>query len=109
MKTSLTCHCGHRILQRDVMCQGYYVRQFGPSYVYIKYRCSHCKKLGQHYVKQEEWDDALLAEIATEASQPERTRFERLGKITLEEMRDFHMALDNMASIPNPMSEDQER
>jgi DNA-directed RNA polymerase subunit RPC12/RpoP len=106
MKTSLKCHCGQRILQRDVMRQGYYMRQLGPSYVYIKYRCSRCKKLGEHFVKQEEWEEGVLREITCEASDPERTQFAKLGNITLDEMRDFHRALENLNAIPNLLNEE---
>ncbi len=108
MKTSLKCHCGQRILRRDVMQQGYYVKQFGPSFVYIKYRCSRCKKLGEHFVKQEEWEDGLLQDIQTEAKEEERARFSGLGAITLEEMRQFHHALETTKSIPNPLVEEPE-
>src|SRR5689334_14300014 len=100
MKTSLKCHCGQRIMQRDVMKQGYYFRQFGPSYVYIRYRCSHCKKLGEHFIKQEEWEDSMLSEIPDEATAKERTQFAKLGAITLDEMRNFHNALENLNAIP---------
>lgn len=106
MKTSLKCHCGHRILQRDVMRQGYYMRQFGPSYVYIKFRCSHCKKLGEHFIKQDEWEDGMLSEITNEASEPEQTRFATLGSITLDEMRQFHHALEALSQIPDPLKEE---
>ncbi len=108
MKTSLKCHCGHRILRRDVMQQGYYVKPIGPSFVYIKYRCSRCKKLGEHFVKQEEWEDGLLQDIQTEAKDEERVRFTGLGEITLEEMRQFHHALDSALTIPNPLVEEPE-
>src|SRR5204863_8048490 len=83
MKTSLKCHCGQRVLRRDVMQQGYYMRQYGPSYVYIKYRCSRCKKLGEHFVKQEEWEDSVLSDSATELNTGERTRLSNIGAITL--------------------------
>ena len=90
------------------MQQGYYVKQFGPSFVYIKYRCSRCKKLGEHFVKQEEWEDGLLQEVQTEAKDDERARFTGLGAITLEEMRQFHHALETTNSIPNPLVEEPE-
>lgn len=108
MKTSLKCHCGQRILRRDVMQQAYYVKQYGPSYVYIKYRCSRCKKLGEHFVKQEEWEDSLLQESGTEVTDKERTRFSTLGSITLDEMRDFHHALEDMAAMPNLRDDSKE-
>ncbi|HZO88936.1 MAG TPA: hypothetical protein VFB38_11415 [Chthonomonadaceae bacterium] len=106
MKTSLKCHCGQRISRRDVMQQGYYVRQFGPSYVYIKYRCSRCKKLGEHFIKQEEWEDSLLHETSSDVSVAERERFRKLGNITLDEMREFHRALECLETIPNLLEDE---
>ena len=108
MKTSLKCHCGQRVLRRDVMQQGYYMRQFGPSYVYIKFRCSRCKKLGEHFVKQEEWEDGLLQEITTEVGDTERSRFSKLGTITLDEMKHFHRALETLDIIPDFQAEEKE-
>jgi hypothetical protein len=90
------------------MQQGYYVRQFGPSYVYIKYRCSRCKKLGEHFVKQEEWEDGLLHELTSEVTDRERTRFADLGGITLDEMRSFHHALEDLKTIPKTLAEEME-
>ena len=106
MKTKLKCHCGQRILRRDVMQQGMYVRQVGPSYVYIKYRCSRCKKLGEHFVKQDEWEENLLRENTTDATDTEKSRFASQGMITLDEMRDFHHALENLNAIPNLLAEE---
>ena len=108
MKTGLMCRCGQRITRRDVMQQGIYMRQSGPNYVYLKYRCSRCKKLGEHYVKHEEWEDSLLLEGGTEQSQKERQRFSKLGAITLDEMRRFHHALEGMQTLPDLMKEEAE-
>ena|SRR5580658_3043568 len=108
MKTSLKCNCGQRILRRDVMHQNTYAKQLGPCYVYIKYRCSRCKKLGEHFVKQEEWDDRLLQELGTDINESERGRFTKLGEITLDEMRDFHKALDSLNQIPNLLEKESE-
>lgn len=108
MKTSLKCHCGQRILRRDVMQQGIYMRQRGPSYVYIKYRCSRCKKLGEHFVKQEEWEDNLLHDSMNEVTGNERGRFAKLGSITLDEIRRFHHALEGLDKIPNLLPEESE-
>lgn len=83
------------------MQQGYYVRQFGPSYVYIKFRCSRCKKLGEHFIKQEEWEEGMLRDNALELSTSERSRFEGMGKITLDEMIDFHYELERLNTIPD--------
>lgn len=103
MKTSIKCNCGQRVFSRDVMQQGYYMRQFGPSYVYIKFRCSRCKKLGEHFIKQEDWEEGLLRDNATELSPSEKSRFESMGKITIDEMINFHYALDGLEKIPEKM------
>ena len=105
MKTSLKCHCGQRLSKRDVMQQGY-VRQSGPSYVYIKYRCSRCKKLGEHFVRQEEWEDSMLHEPLLEVTTEERKRFTQLGAITFEEMRHFHYALEDLNELPQHSTEE---
>jgi hypothetical protein len=100
MKTTIKCNCGQRIFSRDVMQQGYYVRHFGPSYVYIKFRCSRCKKLGEHFIKQEDWAEGILNDTVNEVDTNEKGRFEKLGKITIDEMIDFHYALDKLEALP---------
>ena len=60
MRTSIKCNCGQRIIAKDVVQHGYYLRLFGPSFVYVKFRCSRCKKLGEQFIKQEEWEDGIL-------------------------------------------------
>lgn len=106
MKATIRCNCGQRVFSRDVMQQGYYVRQFGPSYVYIRFRCSRCKKLGEHFIKQEEWDEGILRDEVTEVTKSEKRRFERLGKITVDEMVDFHYELDKLGEIPKGLVEE---
>jgi len=64
--SQLRCVCGQLISRSDVMRQGYYSRQFGPSYVYIKYRCTRCKKLREHFVKEDEWHGGLLSDSPKE-------------------------------------------
>ena len=64
--SKLRCLCGQLISRWDVMRQGYYRRQGGLSYVYIKYRCTRCKKLGEHLVKEDEWRAGLLSDSPKE-------------------------------------------
>lgn len=108
MKTGLLCRCGQRITRRDVMQQGIYMRQSGPNYVYIKYRCSRCKKLGELYIKHEDWKESLLLDNASEQSPRERHRFARMGAITLEEMRRFHHQLEALKTFPDLSVEESE-
>ena len=106
MKTALKCNCGQRIFSRDVMQQGYYVRQFGASYVYIRFRCSRCKRLGEHFIKQEDWEDTMLKSDASELVPTEKRKFEELGKISVDEMIDFHYELDKLNSLPVQIDEE---
>ena len=99
MKSAIKCNCGHRILARDVMQTGYYLRLFGPSFVYVKYRCSRCKKLGEQFVKQADWEDGILCDIPCELSLEERKQFDSLGPIGTNECIDAHFKLEDMADL----------
>jgi phage FluMu protein Com len=90
------------------MQQGYLLRRSGPSFIYIKYRCSRCKKLDELFVRQEEWEDGLLHEITTDITEPERQRFAALGSITLDEMREFHHQLENLNTLPPTLTDVEE-
>jgi DNA-directed RNA polymerase subunit RPC12/RpoP len=93
-RTAIKCHCGQRIHQKDVMQTGYHMRMFGPNFVYVKFRCSRCKKLGEQFVKQDEWEAGVLKNTASELTTAERERFAALGPIDMDEMVDFHYALE---------------
>ena len=93
-RTAIRCNCGQRIVQKDVMQTGYYPRMAGPSFVYVRYRCSRCKKLGEQFVKQNEWEGGILRETTTEANTDERKKFAELGPIKVSEMADFHDELE---------------
>lgn len=93
-RTAIRCNCGQRVVQKDVMQTGYYPRMAGPSFVYVRYRCSRCKKLGEQFVKQDEWESGILRETTTEVSSDERKKFSELGPIRVSEMADFHEELE---------------
>jgi len=95
VKAVIKCNCGQRIVARDVMQTGYYLRLFGPSFVYVKFRCSRCKKLGEQFVKQEDWEDGILKDIPSESSQDQKQDFQIMGPITVKEQIDFHYQLDD--------------
>lgn len=99
VKSMIKCNCGQRIVARDVMQTGYYLRLFGPSFVYVKFRCSRCKKLGEQFVKQDEWEDGILKDIPSEMKQDQRQNLAGKGPITLEEVVDFHYKLEESNSI----------
>jgi DNA-directed RNA polymerase subunit RPC12/RpoP len=99
IRTSVKCPCGKRVISRDVMQTGYYLRLFGPSYVYVKYRCSRCRKLGEQFIKQEEWESGILKDSTEELALDDKERFEALGNIDINEVIDFHFALENLSSM----------
>lgn len=95
VKPTIKCNCGQRIITKDVMQTGYYLRLFGPSFVYVKFRCSRCKKLGEQFVKQEEWEDGILKDTPSEITLNERQKFNAMGTIEVSEQIDFHFELDS--------------
>jgi len=95
VKPTIKCNCGQRIISKDVMQTGYYLRLFGPSFVYVKFRCSRCKKLGEQFIKQEDWEDGILKDIPSEVDQAERRKLDVLGPISIHEQIAFHFGLDN--------------
>lgn len=99
MRSTIKCNCGQRVIAKDVMQTGYYLRLFGPSFVYVKYRCSRCKKLGEQFVKQEEWEDGILSDAPCEMTQDEQRKFKSMGKIDIHECIDAHFELESIASL----------
>jgi len=99
MRTSIKCHCGQRVIAKDVVQHGHYLRLFGPSFVYVKFRCPHCKKMGEQFVKQEEWEDGILKDKPLELSHMEKEQFDTQGGIDIKEVIDFHFELDQMTDL----------
>ena len=99
MRTSIKCNCGQRIIAKDVVQHGYYLRLFGPSFVYVKFRCSRCKKLGEQFIKQEEWEEGILRDAPLEVSTTEKEQFAAQGPIDINEVIDFHFQLENLSDL----------
>ena len=116
MRTSIKCNCGQRIIAKDVVQHGYYLRLFGPSFVYVKFRCSRCKKLGEQFIKQEEWEEGILKDHLVEVAPEEKAQLSALGPIDINEVLDFHFQLDLLndlksleAEIPAPAKKTRTR
>ena len=97
--TAVRCHCGQRIVAKDVLQRSWYVRVFGPSFMYLKFRCSRCKRLGEKFIEQDKWDDTILRDIPSELSLEEKKRFDRMGRISIDEQLDFHFELEKPESL----------
>lgn len=98
-RTAIKCNCGHRIGQKEVMQTGYYPRMFGPSFVYVRFRCGRCKKLGEQFVKQEDWENGILKDSAFETNVAEKERLDALGPIAMQELADFHASLESLSDL----------
>lgn len=116
MRTSIKCNCGQRIIAKDVVQHGYYLRLFGPSFVYVKFRCSRCKKLGEQFIKQEEWEEGILKDSVVEVAPEETAQFASLGPIDINEVLNFHFELENLndlksleAALPAPAKKTRHR
>lgn len=99
MRTGIFCSCGQRIYDKDVVHRSYYLRRVGSNFVYIRYRCPRCKRLGEQFIRQERWDERLLRGEANELTPSEKERVEKLGPITVDEMIDFHEYLEQDPSL----------
>lgn len=78
---------------------GLYFNLSGPSYVYVRFRCNRCKRMGEQLINEDKWDPEILSQPVTELSEEERRRFENLGPITPEEVIDFHQRLENLDDL----------
>jgi DNA-directed RNA polymerase subunit RPC12/RpoP len=108
IKSAIKCNCGQRVIAKDVMQTGYYLRLFGPSFVYVKFRCSRCKKLGEQFVKQEDWEDGILRDIPTETTADEKARFQAMGPIDINEAINAHFQLDDLVALPQDCANREE-
>jgi len=99
--TVIKCNCGHRIGNRDVLQRGYYLSLLGPSFIYVRYRCSRCKRVGEKLVQEEKWDPAVLEQASVELGEEELRKFDKLGPIGADEIVDFHFALSKLDKLPD--------
>ena len=70
-----------------------------PVFVFLKYRCSRCKRLGQKVVDYDQWDDSLLRNRHPEVSDADRERFGALGPITDDELLQFHTQIASLEAL----------
>ncbi len=83
-------------MRRDVIHTGLYLSVLGPSYVYVRYRCGRCKRMGEQLVEQEAWDPSVLQGEPRAATRVDFQRFAEMGEITADEVIAFHYSLDRL-------------
>lgn len=95
----IRCKCGQRILVRDVLQTGNYVRLDGPDYVFIKYRCSRCKHLGEQFIEKDRWNPSILREDPEDLTSSEKSQFDQMGPIAIDEQIKFHFYLEKVTTV----------
>ena len=99
-RTAIKCnYCNNRVSQKEVMASSHYPRMFDENLVHIRYRCRRCRKIGEQFVRQEEWESGILRDKATEAATSEKETFAALGAIEMRELVEFHEALQSLPDL----------
>jgi hypothetical protein len=80
-----------------VIQTGLYLSASGPSYVYVRFRCGRCRRVGEQLVQESNWDPAVLQHAEPQLSEDEWRRFEAMGDITADEVIQFHYAVRRLS------------
>ena len=100
-KPIVRCRCGHQVLSKEVLRTDLYERRApgdaGREYVYVKYRCRRCKRMGEAFVAENRWDWAMLEAEPNEMTDAERDLFLDEEPITAEDILDFHRQLETFS------------
>jgi hypothetical protein len=84
-----------------VIQTGLYLSVLGTSYVYVRYRCGRCKRVGEQLVEQDTWDPAVLQPASGgPRREVDLRRFAEMGEITADEIIAFHYALESLGGEP---------
>ncbi len=76
-----------------------YEREPGRAYIYVKFRCRRCKRMGQTFVPEERWDWSFLEPARDELSDVERDRLQDAGPISEAEIINFRLRLKDFAQL----------
>ena len=98
-KSVVRCRCGHQILAKEVLRTDLYERSSGRDYVYVKFRCARCKRLGQIFIAESRWDWSVLESARNELNDAERDRFLDETPISSLECINFRQQLTDVFSL----------
>ncbi len=93
------CRCGHHVVGREVLRIEPYERASGEEVVYIKFRCRHCKALGEEFIPRMDWDPAIFDAPRDEMSYDERDRFLGETPISSSDLLSFHRSLQRIQTL----------
>jgi len=100
----IRCRCGHRVLGREVLRTEFYERRSFISdsireYVYVKYRCKRCKRMGEAFIPDSKWDWKVLEAQPNELNDVERDFFLDEEPISAQDILDLHDRLETLGSF----------
>jgi len=87
--SKVTCACGHHIQGRDLLRRGCFMSRWQPIWVYLKYRCSRCRMVGEKLIDYQDWDEHMLADEGVLSEAEGGGRSTVLGAIGDDELREF--------------------
>lgn len=93
------CRCGHHVLAKEVLRTDLYERPSGREYVYVKYRCQRCKRMGETFVAESCWDWRIFEASRDELSESETELFSSRAPISSEDVIDLHRKLVTIESL----------
>lgn len=99
MKThTIHCPCGQRVKTREVLRTDLYERPNGKDYVYVKFRCRHCKQIGETFIPEHAFSWEMFESPRDEMSDQERESFAKQQAISSSDIVDFHQFLKEESS-----------
>lgn len=90
----IRCVCKQPITAQDIIQIRVYFQGNGPHYILLKFRCSHCHQVGEMVIEYKFQDFSSHHKIFSELTSEEREKFLAMGEIKLDELIDFHFALE---------------
>lgn len=108
-KPVVRCRCGHQVLGKEVLRVDPYERSSGREMVYVKYRCRRCKKLGEAFIPESEWDMSIFEAPRNEMSELERDRFLDKTTISSGDVLTFHRDLKRVQRVSDFITANEAR
>ncbi|MGQ9731960.1 MAG: hypothetical protein ACUVX8_11905 [Candidatus Zipacnadales bacterium] len=87
--SKIICACGRQIEGREVLQHGYFMSHWKPVWVFLKYRCSRCRMLGEKLVDYNQWDERILDGDSIDETDSDTARPIRKGPIDAKEVQQF--------------------
>jgi len=93
----ISCPCGQRVTSREVLRTDLYERPNGKDYVYVKYRCRHCKQTGETFIPERTFRWEMFEISRDEMSDQERESFAGKEAVSSMDVVDLHQFLKDEA------------